>query len=62
MAAKKPEKCGLRKEVLELEHVIIEILKEVGVYQQVKEKIPSDAELTRLFAKDFEKLIEQVQK
>ena len=45
-----------------MEPIIIEILKEVGVYQQVKEKIPSDAEMTRLFAQDFEKLIEQVQK
>ena len=50
------------KGVSGMEQEIVEILQAVGVYEQVRRKVSSDAELVRLFDQDFEKLVEQVQK
>ena len=39
------------------EQVIVEILKEVGVYEQAKRKVSSDKELADLFVNRFEDLV-----
>ena len=44
------------------EQVILQVLRDVGVYQQARRLVSSDAELAKLFDQDFQKLIEQVQK
>ena len=51
-----------RKEVMDVEQVILQVLRDVGIYERVREKVNNDAELARLFDQDFEKLVEQVQK
>ena len=44
------------------EQVILQVLREAGILERVRERVGSDAELVRLFDQDFEKLVEQVQK
>ncbi|MBC8466691.1 MAG: hypothetical protein H8D55_02520 [Deltaproteobacteria bacterium] len=39
------------------EQVILQVLREAGIYQQAREKVSSDAELARLFDEDFENLM-----
>ena len=53
---------AVSEEVIPLEQVIVEILKQVGVYQQAREKVGSDAELVRLFDQNFDELIQLVSK
>jgi len=43
-----------------MEAVIVEILQAVGVYEQARERVNSDAELVELFQNDFEKLIQKI--
>ena len=43
-----------------MEQVVIEILKEIGVYQQAREKVDSDQELVDLFHNHFDELIKKV--
>ncbi len=45
-----------------MEQVIIEILQSVGVYEDAKRKVGSDAELVELFDQDFNELIRLVSK
>jgi len=42
------------------EQVILQVLRDAGVYQQAREKVESDEELVRLFDQDFEQLILKV--
>ena len=39
------------------EQVILQVLRDAGVYERVREKVSSDEELTRLFDEDFQQLI-----
>ena len=45
-----------------MEQVIVEILKQAGVYEQAREKVGSDAELIRMFDQDLNELIQLVSK
>jgi hypothetical protein len=47
----------IRKEVIRMEAVILEILQVVGVYDKAREKVSSDSELARMFDQDFDGLI-----
>ncbi len=40
--------------------MILEILQAVGVYEQARERVSSDAELTRMFVDDFDELVQKV--
>ena len=42
--------------------VIVDILKKVGIYERVREKVGSDADLVRLFNQNFDELILLVSK
>ncbi|MDZ7699504.1 MAG: hypothetical protein U5R49_22060 [Deltaproteobacteria bacterium] len=42
-----------------MEQVIVEILSDIGIYEQVREKVSSDGELVELFQNDFEQLIKR---
>ena len=44
------------------EQLILEVLRTVGVYQVVRERVNSDQELTRLFDRDFSELVRLVSK
>lgn len=45
-----------------MEQVIIEILKEVGVYEGVREDVSSDAELATIFDQNSDELIRLISK
>ncbi|MBL6978161.1 MAG: hypothetical protein ISR61_04370 [Desulfobacteraceae bacterium] len=44
------------------EQAILEVLRTVGVYQEAREQVNSDQELTRLFDRDFSELVRLVSK
>jgi len=45
---------------MDVEQVIVEILKAVGVYEKARKIIGSDEELARMFNEEFEQLILKV--
>ena len=44
------------------EQVILQVLKDTGIYERIKEKVGSDEELAMLFDQGFDELIQLVSK
>jgi len=42
------------------EQVILQVLRDAGIYERIRERVNSDAELVRLFDEDFQHLISKV--
>ena len=42
------------------EEIILQVLRDAGVYERIREKVKDDSELVRLFDEDFEQLILKV--
>lgn len=44
------------------EQVILQVLRDAGIYEHVRERVSSDQELARLFDQNFDELIQLVSK
>lgn len=49
------------KEVSSMERTILEILRAIGIYEEARRLVDSDAQLAELFERDFEELIRLAQ-
>jgi len=42
--------------------IILQVLRDVGIYEQVRAKVKDDTELVRMFDQDFDGLVQLVSK
>lgn len=49
-----------RREVMHMEEIILQVLRDVGIYERARRLVSSDSELVELFVNRFDELIAKV--